>query len=359
MNRIRNLKDLAFTQAGFDGFLVFNSANLLYFTGVPGACALFVPPNGESTLYVYGVNYEQVKSGCKGFCVERLGFDENLLVTLAKQVQDHKLKNIAADALSVQSWQALTQKLPQAKIAADPKPVQMLRQVKDPNEITLMRKAADITSQAMNAAYETLRPGVKECEVAAEIESTMRRNGGGATAFETIVASGASSAFPHGGCSAREIREGDFVVVDIGATFEYYCSDMTRTLVAGVPSERQRRLYQIVHDAQDKAFETLKPNVCVSDVDKVARDVIEAAGYGENFVHRLGHGVGLEVHEPPTLSSASSHILQTGNVVTIEPGIYLHGFGGVRIEDTALITQNGAEKLTAGSYRLNPQQPVI
>jgi Xaa-Pro dipeptidase len=226
--------------------------------------------------------------------------------------------------------------------------VQTLRMVKDKQELEYMRKAAELTSRGMEAAVETVKPGMKEYEVAAEIEYAMRKRGAGPTAFETIVASGAWSAFPHGGCSGREIRAGDLVVVDIGATFNFYCSDMTRTFVAGQPSEKQQKIYDTVKAAQQNALKTIKTGMPIPEVDSAARKVIEAAGYGEFFVHRLGHGVGLEVHEPPTLNQTNKDLLAAGNVVTVEPGIYLPGYGGVRIEDTVLVTTKGAEKLTSG-----------
>jgi Xaa-Pro aminopeptidase len=197
--------------------------------------------------------------------------------------------------------------------------------------------------------------GIREYEVAAEIEYAMRKQGSSGTAFETIVASGVYSAFPHGCCSDRKIREGDLVVVDVGATYKSYRSDMTRTFVAGNPSEKQKKLYQIVKKAQEKAFEAVKPNVKAADVDAAARKIIADAGYGDCFVHNLGHGVGLEVHEPPTLSPDSKDVLAAGNVVTVEPGIYLVGYGGVRIEDAVLVQRNGAEKLTNGPYALDKE----
>jgi Xaa-Pro aminopeptidase len=195
--------------------------------------------------------------------------------------------------------------------------------------------------------------GVREDEVAAEIEYAMRKRGSSGAAFETIVASGACSAYPHGGCSDRKIRDGDLVVVDVGATYKFYRSDMTRTLVAGKPSEKQKKLYQTVKTAQETALEAVKPNVKAKDVDAAARKIFADAGYGEYFVHGLGHGVGLEVHEPPTLSPESKDVLVAGNVVTVEPGVYLVGYGGVRIEDTVLVQKNGAEKLTNGPYALS------
>jgi Xaa-Pro aminopeptidase len=216
----------------------------------------------------------------------------------------------------------------------------------------LLRKAAQLTSLGMKTAYEVLSPGMKEIEVAAEIEYAMRKHGSYGTAFDTAISSGSVSAFPHGGCSEREIRAGELVVVDFGAVYKFYRSDMTRTLLVGKPSEKQTNLHKIVMKAQEEAFTAIKAKAKASGVDAVARRIIEDAGYGEYFVHGLGHGVGLDIHEPPTLNSASKEKLQAGNVVTDEPGIYLPGYGGVRIEDTVLVVKNGAEKLTKGPYGL-------
>ncbi len=351
--RIDALRKAAFTENGFNGHLIFNNSNLLYFLGFPGTTSLLIPADGESTVYVYGVNYEQAKAEGKGFKVELVKGDENLMAKIAQQAQDCKIRKLAVDALGVASWQALAKEFPDENaLEVNNSYVQALRAVKDKQEIELMRKAGELTSEGMKSAAEAVKSGAKECEVAAEIEYAMRKRGSGPTAFETIVTSGACSAFPHGGCSERVIREGDLVVVDIGATYKFYCSDMTRTLVAGKPSAKQLKIYNIVKAAQEKAFKTLKAGVPVADVDASARKVIETAGYGEYFVHRLGHGVGLEVHEPPTLSQTSKETLAAGNVVTDEPGIYLPGYGGVRLEDTVLVQKGGSEKLTVGPYGL-------
>ena len=356
MRRIETLRQTAFEKAKFDGFIVFNSANLTYLTGFSGASALLIPKNGESIVYVYGVNYAHAKAELSGFTVDLVKHGENVMAKIAKHAEAFKIKKLAVDALNMESWQALSKALGDEKmLVADNSFVQELRKVKDEKEIRLMRKAGKLTCEGMRVAYETVASGVREYEVAAEIEYAMRRQGSSGTAFETIVASGACSAFPHGGCSDRIIREGDLVVVDVGATYKFYHSDMTRTLMAGKPSEKQKKLYQTVKTAQDKAFEALKPNAKAKDVDAVARKIIADAGYGEYFVHGLGHGVGLEVHEPPILSPESKDVLAVGNVVTVEPGIYLVGYGGVRIEDTVLVQKNGAQKLTNGAYTLGEE----
>jgi Xaa-Pro aminopeptidase len=353
LKRIEALKQKAFEEKGFDGFLIANEANMLYFAGFPGATCLLFPRDGENILYVYGVNYEQAKAEGKGFRVELVRRDENLAAKVAAQVKDYGIRKLAFDALTFENYRDLAKFLRgKAKLKPQGKLVWELRKVKDAEEIELMRKAGELTCEGMKAAYEFVRPGVREFEAAAEIEYAMRRKGSWGTAFDTIVASGVRSAYPHGGCTDREIREGDLVVVDIGASYRYYRSDMTRTLVAGKPLEKQKRLYEIVKTAQQSAVQAIKPKVKAKDIDATARKVIEEAGYGEYFVHSLGHGVGLEVHEPPTLGQQSKDKLMIGNVVTVEPGIYIVDFGGIRIEDIVLVKERGVEKFTDGFYAL-------
>jgi Xaa-Pro dipeptidase len=353
MERIEALKQIAFEKDKLDGFLILNSVNLIYFTGFPGAIALLIPKDGENTIYVYNVNYEQAKAEAKGFKVELMKRDENWMAKIIKQTKELKIRNLALDAVGIEGWRALSKEARgETKLKAEGSLVAELRKVKDQKEIENMRKAGELTSKGMRVAYETVAAGTKEYEVAAEIEYAMRKQGSSGTTFETIVASGPCSAFPHGGCSDREIKKGDLVIVDFGATYKYYGSDMTRTMVVGKPTEKQEKLFQIVKRAQAKAVEAVRSNVKAKDVDAVARKMIDDAGYGACFVHTLGHGVGLEVHEPPTLSPQSKDKLAAGNVVTIEPGIYMVGYGGIRIEDTVLVQKNGVKKLTNGPYAL-------
>lgn len=353
LKKIEALAHIAFEKKGFDGFLITNDINLLYFTGFLGAACLIIPRDGESTIYVYNVNYEQAKSEGKGFKIEMVKRSENLMAKVAAEANAFGIRKLAFDTLNFESYHNLEKELKgRARLKAQSNIVWGLRKVKDEKELKFMRKAGELTSIGMKVAYEAIAPGIKEYEVAAEIEYAMRKKGSWGTAFDTIVASGARSALPHGGCIDREIRKGDLVVVDIGAVYKHYRSDMTRTLVAGKPTEKQKKLYEIVKIAQQKAFEAIKPKTKAKDVDAAARKVIANAGYGEYFVHGLGHGVGLEVHEPPTLNSESKDKLIIGNVVTNEPGIYIIGFGGVRIEDTVLVQKREAEKLTHGPYSL-------
>jgi Xaa-Pro dipeptidase len=357
LNRINALKQSAFKNDKLNYFLVLNSANLTYFTSFPGATALLIPEQGESILYVSAVNYEQAEAETSGLTVELLKRGENLMEKIANHATPEKPTKLAVDSVSIEFWRALAKAVGgEERLEPAGNFIRDLRKVKNQREIQLIREACNLTNIGMKVAAQTIRTGIKEKDVAAEVEYAMRKKGSDGTAFETIIASGISSAFPHGSCSDRTIRNGDLVVVDLGATYKFYRSDMTRTFVAGKASEKQRKIYQTVKLAQQKAFETIKPDSSAKDVDTAAREAIEAAGFGEYFVHNLGHGVGLEVHEAPILSPDSKEILAAGNVVTDEPGIYLPGYGGVRIEDTLLITENGAEKLTIGPYSLNMEQ---
>lgn len=351
LNRIYALRKKAFEEQGFDGFLVTNEANILYLSGFTGASAILLSSSGENQMYVYSVNYEQAKAETINFQINLVKPNENIMSKIAEQVKAFKISKLAFDSLRIESYISLAKILKEnTKLKMRSNLLWELRRIKDSTEIMLMRRAAELTLKGMEAASEFIKPGVREFEVAAEIEYAMRRNGSWGTAFETIVASGPRSAFPHGGCSEREIREGEFVVVDIGATYKHYRSDMTRTFVAGEPSERQRRLYQIVKEAQEKALSYIKTGVEAKMPDTAARAIINSAGYGEFFVHGLGHGVGLEIHEPPTLSPNSKDKLLSGNIVTVEPGIYLAGYGGIRIEDVVLVEEEQCEKLTEGFH---------
>jgi Xaa-Pro dipeptidase len=350
LNRTNSLKQLAFKEDKFDSFLIFNSANLIYFTGFSGATALLIPEQGESILYVSEVNYEQAKAETSGLTVELVKRGENLMEKIANHAST---KKFAVDTLQIESWRKLAKSVgAEEKLEPANSLIQELRKIKDQEETQNIRKACELTNIGMQVAFETIKSGIKEKQVAAEIEYAMRKKGSDGTGFDTIIASGPSSAFPHGFCSDRTIQEGDLVIVDLGATYDFYRSDMTRTFTVGKPSEKQRKIYETVKLGHQKAFEAIKSNISAREVDAAARQVIEAAGYGEFFVHNLGHGVGLEIHEAPTLSPDSKDVLAAGNVVTDEPGIYLPGYGGVRIEDTVLVTQGGAEKLTIGAYSL-------
>ena len=352
-NRIDALRK-NFTEKGLDGYLVFNNVNVFYLTEFFGATGLLIPRTGENTLYVYGVNYEQAKAEAKNCETALIQRNEKLEEKISRKIKALEIKKLGFDGLPSTFYLKLRRLLKgNTQLKAKNELIWELRKIKTSQELKFMRKAAEITSEGMRVAYETVKPGLTEIEVAAEIEYAMRNKGGWGTAFETIVASGVRSAYPHGGCTEKRVRKGDVVVVDIGATYKYYRSDMTRTFTAGKSSKKQQKIYDIVKKAQDKAFRRIREGVKAKTLDNAARKVIEKAGYNEYFVHGLGHGVGLEVHEPPTLNQQSKEVLKAGNVVTVEPGVYITEFGGFRIEDTVLVHKEKGEKLTVGPYILS------
>ena len=216
----------------------------------------------------------------------------------------------------------------------------------DSAELRKIAEAERLGDEAFSYILKHISVGRTEKEIASELEFFMRKNGASALSFETICASGVRSAMPHGTASDKVIKKGDFVTLDFGCILDGYCSDMTRTIVMGTPSQKQKEIYDVVLKAQISAINAVKCGARCADCDMAARKIIEDAGYGNNFGHGTGHSVGIEIHESPNLSPKSDAILQAGNVVTVEPGIYIDGFGGVRIEDLVQINDQNTENLT-------------
>lgn len=237
-------------------------------------------------------------------------------------------------ALGVENWQPLENS------------VNRLRIVKSGSEITLLRKAEEIGDIAFSKILDFLKPGVTELQVAAELEYQMKKAGAQKTSFDTIIASGLHSSMPHAIPTDKKLEVGDFVTMDFGCCVDGYCSDMTRTVVIGKASDRQKEIYNTVLEAQEAALLAVRAGITGAEVDKIARDIIAAKGYGECFGHGLGHSVGLLIHEEPRLSPKGTEILEENVSMTVEPGIYVPGFGGVRIEDMVIIKKDGCENLT-------------
>ncbi len=230
--------------------------------------------------------------------------------------------------------------------------VEPIREIKDKYEITKITDAAAIADTTFDYIAGMLKPGMTEIEISIEIDFFMRKHGAERPSFDTIVASGIHSAVPHATPSSKEIKAGDFVTLDFGAVVEGYHSDMTRTVVVGRASEKQKEIYAKVLEAQVAALDAVAPGRVCQDLDAIARDRIAEGGYGENFVHSLGHGVGLDVHEAPTLAKGNEAMLAEDMVVTVEPGIYINDFGGVRVEDLVVVTRSGREVLTLSTKEL-------
>lgn len=227
-----------------------------------------------------------------------------------------------------------------------------VRMIKDEEEIEKIKMAAKIADGSFSHILNFIKAGVKEKDIALELEFYMKKQGASALSFETICASGNRSAMPHGAASDKVIEIGDFVTLDFGCIYKGYASDMTRTVIVGEASETQRKIYDVVLSAQKEALSVIKEGKKASEIDKIARDIIKNAGYGENFGHGLGHSLGLLVHELPSLSPKSDAILKRNMLMTVEPGIYVENYGGVRIEDLVLIKEDGIENLTSSPKEL-------
>ena len=317
-------------------------SSIRYFTGFTG---------GESLLYVDGKRqvlitdsrYTLQASQQAPEC-EIMEHKHGFWPEAAKLVQKGCLA-LDGDYFSYTQQQELAKALPEVTW----KSVNLvgLRAVKTPEELKIIRKAIAISDEAFMQLLPHIKVGRAECDLAAELEYNMRKLGAAKTSFDTIVASGKRSALPHGVASSKLVETGDFVTFDFGCIYEGYCSDITRTVVMGKAAPWQKEIYNIVLEAQLLGEKVLRPGLTGASVDQTVRDYITEKGYGQYFGHGLGHGVGLDIHEKPVLNKSNLEPLPVNAIVTDEPGIYLPDKGGVRIEDTVLVTENGCEPLTS------------
>jgi Xaa-Pro aminopeptidase len=341
-------------RAGFpdaEALLILNPKNIRYLTGFTGSDGALLVGPGWLELLVDGRYVTQAHQEASGAEIAEF---RNRVEGIAGVVRRHALGGIGfeAAALSVEEHLRLREGLPDVALEPLSDGLQSLRAVKDREEIAMIREAARIAGEALAQVREMIRPGVREMEIALELEYRMRRGGAEQVSFETIVASGANAALPHAQPGSRTIANGDCVTVDYGAVYQGYHSDETCTYIMGRPSARQEEVYRLVREAQDRAIQAVRPGVSCGEIDRVARSYLEEAGMGSYFSHGTGHGVGLDVHEPPRLAAGRPEILQAGMVVTVEPGIYLPGVWGIRIEDTVLVTEEGSERLTPSAKDL-------
>ena len=342
--RIKKLSE-AIEAAGVDAYLVTQSPNVFYFTGSISGGNLIVSPDSDPLLLAARLNLACALDQAKG-CDVRPYTREDMLDQIMAKLEEIGPSTIGFDDLSLKLFKDLGERLGGVELKDESEIVKKMRMVKDADEVKLMRRAGALADIGMEAIKDCLGEGIAEHEVAAEAAYAMRMHGADDLAFPFIVVSGPRSAYPHGGVTDREIRRGEFVTVDMGASYREYKTDITRTFIIGSPDRKQRTIYEAVLEANLAAHDKIREGAHGVDVHNTAMAVIEKAGFGEYFIHGLGHGVGLEVHEGPSLGKTSKDILRAGNVVTNEPGIYIHGYGGVRIEDTVLVTGLDPERLT-------------
>jgi Xaa-Pro aminopeptidase len=331
---------------GLDGLIVQSLPNLRWLTGFTGSAGLgFVGREGTVlvTDFRYAVQAPQESATVARVEVDQTNVWDRLFKVVGVEAGTIGFESHVATVADVERIAAGLRARPQATKGI----VEGPRTRKDPDEVAAIRAAARLAEEALAELLPTVRVGETEYEVAARLEANLRRRGSEWHPFPTIVASGPRSALPHARTSERTIGKGEFLLIDFGAQVDGYCSDITRTFVVGAPAdEKQRVVYDVVDDAARRAREGVRAGQTGKEADALARKPIAERGYGEAFGHSLGHGLGLEVHEAPRLSPIAEGILPDGAVVTIEPGVYLPGWGGVRIEDDVLLGTDRAEPLT-------------
>lgn len=329
-----------------DGLVITSSFNLQYMTSFTGSAGLAVVSKDRAAFITDFRYTEQAKDQVKGFDIfEHKG---NIAETAAQTAKEFGIKRLGFEQnhMTFATYQQYAGKAGDIELVPVSESVEKLRLIKSSEEIKILEEAAKIADHAFDHILTYIKPGLTEIAVMNELEFFMRKEGAEGSSFDMIVASGVRSSLPHGRASEKVIESGDLVTLDFGAYYKGYCSDMTRTIAVGTPSDKLKEIYHIVLEAENAGVDRIKPGLTGKEADRITRDIIEKYGYGQYFGHSTGHGLGMEVHEAPGLSSRSEVVLEEGMVVTVEPGIYLPDVGGVRIEDDIVLTADGNKRLT-------------
>ncbi|MEX1029380.1 MAG: Xaa-Pro peptidase family protein [Paenibacillaceae bacterium] len=329
-----------------EALLVTSAVNRKYMSGFTGSSGMLLITADKALLYSDFRYRTQAPGQAPSF--EFIEHQANVLDSILKSALALHITKLAFEAhdMSFETYTSYASKLQGIELVPAGKWIEQLRMVKNEAELVIMREAALLADDTFNHIVGLIKPGMRELDIALEMEFYMRRHGATSTSFETIVASGERSALPHGVASERIVQSGEFVKLDFGAYYQGYCSDITRTVMLGKPTDRHRDIYHIVLEAQLATLEGIRLGMTGREADAIARNIITKHGYGDLFGHGTGHGLGMEIHEAPRLSLTSDTVLEPGMVVTVEPGIYIAGFGGVRIEDDVVITSAGVDILT-------------
>ncbi|MGO4888707.1 M24 family metallopeptidase [Anaerobacillus sp. MEB173] len=335
--------------------LITSTANVFYLSGFycephERLLGTVVFPDGEAFLICPNMEVAQARStGWQGVVIGYSDSDDPWGL-LQQEIQK---RTIAFDQVAIEKEhltyyraELLQNSFPGAVFQSVETKLHTMRMLKDDSELSILREAAEYADFGVEIGINAIKKGKSELEILATIEFELKKKGINKMSFSTMVLSGEKSADPHGHPGLKELQSGDFVLFDLGVVINGYCSDITRTVIIDEAKEEQQRIYQTVLQAQEAALSVSKPNTRAGDIDKTARTIIEQAGYGAHFPHRIGHGLGIDVHEYPSMSENNDTLLQKGMVFTIEPGIYVPNVGGVRIEDDVLVTDNGHECLT-------------
>lgn len=349
--RINKLRD-KLKEKDIDAFLVTKKENVRYLSQFTGTAGKLLITQNDSVFITDFRYLDQAAEQTDGCVIEEIS--SNFMEGFSELLKRKKIRNLSFESqdLNFKMYQNLKENLDLDSLKPVESVIEKLRMIKDQSEVEKIKMAVEIADRGFQFLLEFIEPGKTEKEIALELEFFMKRNGGEANAFDFIVASGKRGALPHGAASTKKIEKGDLVTIDFGTVFQGYHSDITRTVAVGEPDPKLKEIYELVLSAQKKVIAEIKGGMSCVEADKIARDMIAEAGYKENFGHGLGHGVGLEIHEGPRVSYTSEDNLKPGMVVTDEPGIYISGLGGVRIEDDLLITEDGCEVLNKAAKDL-------
>jgi Xaa-Pro aminopeptidase len=334
-----------------DALIFFDLKNIRYLTGFTGSDGVLLLKSDQSVLMVDGRYATQAQEEARqAEIVEYRDKVEGIAEILTAGAI--KAAGFEAAAVSFETYGKLKEKVSDIRLEAISGNVGNIREIKDEGEIALLRKAAGKASRTLAALQDIIRPGISERDIVLELEYRLKQNGAEGVSFATIVASGRNSAQPHAAPGIKKLSPGDALVIDFGAVYEGYHSDETCTFFLPPVSDRQKEVYALVKEAHDRALGAVKAGIPCREIDRIARDCIDKGGAGRFFSHGTGHGIGLDVHEPPRIASPSEAVLEAGMVVTIEPGVYIPGLWGVRIEDMALVKKDDCEVLTKVSKDL-------
>lgn len=353
MERLNKLQKIL-SNANLDAYIVDHPIDLFYYSNIEISAGTLLVGQNAAYLIIDGRYFEQCQK-IKDINV-LLGGEKELISLLEDDFSKIESLGFCSEKTSYKKFIDLSKKIEEIKrkISLKPSPdyTSQLRMIKDTSEIDLLRNAAKLGTDGFHYACSLLKEGVKECEIAQELEIFWKKKGSQKVAFSPIVSFGHHTSMPHYRAGQGSLKRNDIVLIDIGVTLNHYNSDMTRTFFYGEPEPQLKAIHAIVENAKKAALALCKPGISIGEIDAAARSLIDSHGYGANFTHSTGHGLGLEVHEPPYIRSKAPYAdmpLQEGMVITIEPGIYLPDLGGVRLEDTIVITSSGYENLTAST----------
>lgn len=349
--RLKKFRDCLISK-GLDGALVYSDTNRNYLSGFTGDESYIIVTINDAVFITDSRYVQQAKGEVNEFEVRE--YKDSVFDYIKDVVNSLKIKTLGfeEDYVTYKAYDELKKALEGVALCPLQDCIEDLRMVKDDGEIENIEKAASIADKAFSHMLQYIKPGMTEKKIGLELEFFMRSNGASKLSFNSIVASGKRSSLPHGTATEKTVENGDLLTLDFGCVYNGYCSDMTRTVVVGKASSKQKEIYDIVLEANDSVLKALRPGMTGQEADRIARDIIESYGYGRYFGHSLGHGVGMDIHELPRLSRKGMETLRAGMVVTDEPGIYIPDFGGVRIEDLVLLIDDGCRVLSKSDKKL-------